>query len=142
MSRAESEIRALMDARSEAIHMKDIDRLMALYAPDVVYFDVVPPLRYAGADALHARFSHWFEGWEGPIRQQIHDLTVLSSGDVAAAHMLIQAGGTRKNGPEAGFWVRASNSCRRLGNRWLITHEHISLPVDLTTQRAATDLAP
>lgn len=142
MASAEFEIRALMESRSEAIRHKDIDGLMSLYALDVVYFDVVPPLQYAGDDSLRARFSHWFEGWESAIRQDIHDLKILVSGNLAAAHMLVHAGGTRKNGPEVGFWVRASSVCLRSDNRWLITHEHISLPVDLITGRAVTDLVP
>jgi ketosteroid isomerase-like protein len=39
----ESEIRTLIESRSEAIRMKDIDRLMSLYSPGIVYFDAVPP---------------------------------------------------------------------------------------------------
>jgi hypothetical protein len=42
MATTQSEVRALLDSWSEAIRTKDIDRLMALYAPDIVYFDVVP----------------------------------------------------------------------------------------------------
>ena len=142
MASAESMIRALMDSRSEAIRMKDIDRLLSLYAPDIVYFDVVPPLQYVGAATLRARFTHWFDGWESAIRQEIHDLSILASGDVAVAHMLVRAGGTRKDGPEVGYWVRASNACRRSDDRWLITHEHISLPVDFVSGRAVMDLTP
>jgi ketosteroid isomerase-like protein len=52
MTSTESEVRALVDRWSEAIRIKDIDRLMALYAPDLVYFDVVPPLHYSGSTAL------------------------------------------------------------------------------------------
>ncbi len=44
---SESEIRALVDSRSDAIGNRDLDRLMSLYAPDIVYFDLVPPLQYA-----------------------------------------------------------------------------------------------
>src|SRR5688572_28659385 len=85
MDSTQSEVSALFDRRSEAMRLKDIDRLMALYAPDIVYFDLVPPLRYAGAAALRDRFSNWFEGWEGPIGQEIGDLTISASGDVATA---------------------------------------------------------
>ena len=50
--------------RSEAIRAKDIDRLMSFYAADVVYFDIVPPLRYVGQAALRARFLDWFGRYE------------------------------------------------------------------------------
>lgn len=50
-------VRDLVEERSNAMAAKDIERLMALYSDDVVYFDLVPPLRYSGADALRARSS-------------------------------------------------------------------------------------
>lgn len=142
MASAESEIRALFDSRTEAMRAKDVDRLMALYAPDIVYFDVVPPLQYAGWAVLRDRFLHWFTGWTSAIGMEVRDLTIVAGGDVATAHMLIRASGTRANGREVGYWVRTSNGCRRSDNRWLITHEHVSLPVDFESGRVVTDLVP
>lgn len=142
MVSTESEVGALLDRRSEAMRMKDIDRLMSLYSPDIVYFDLVPPLRYAGTTALRGRFLDWFDRWKSAIGQEIRDLNVLGSGDVAAAHMLIWASGALKDGREVGYWVRTTNGCQRSNDRWLITHEHVSLPVDMTSGRAAMDLAP
>jgi ketosteroid isomerase-like protein len=140
MASTESEVRALLDSQSEAMRMKDIDRLMSLYSADIVYFDVVPPLRYAGAAALRGRFLQWFDGWKGSIGMEIRDLNNSASGDLAAAHMLIRASGTLKNGHEAGSWVRATSCCQRSNHRWLITHEHVSWPVDSKSGRAAMDL--
>jgi ketosteroid isomerase-like protein len=142
MVSTQSEVRALLDSRSEAIWIKDIDRLMSLYSPDIIYFDLVPPLQYVGAAALRGRFLHWFDGYKGSIGQEIRDLNVLAGGDVAIASMLIRASGTLKNGNEVGLWVRATSSCQRSNHRWLITHEHISLPVDLESGSAAMDFVP
>jgi ketosteroid isomerase-like protein len=142
MTSTQSEVRALFDSRSEAIGMKDIDRLMSLYSPDVVYFDLVPPLQYSGSAALRDRFLEWFDGFAGPIGQELRDVDVSASGDIAIAHMLIRATGTQKSGREVGFWVRATDACRRSHNGWLITHEHVSLPVDVRSGSAATDLVP
>ena len=136
------ELTALFANRSEAIRTKDLERLMALYAPDIVYFDLVPPLQYAGSATLRDRFAHWFDGWASAIRQEARDVTIVAGGDVAAAHMLIRAGGTLKTGREVGYWVRASNVCRRSGDVWLITHEHISLPVEFPSGTAAMELLP
>jgi ketosteroid isomerase-like protein len=142
MVSTESEVKALFDRRSEAMHMKDIDRLMSLYSPDIVYFDLVPPLRYAGTAALRGRFLDWFGRWKSGIGQEIRDLNVLVGGDVAVAHMLIWASGTLKDGREVGYWVRTTNSCQQSNEKWLITHEHVSLPVDMASGRAAMDLVP
>lgn len=142
MTSTQSEIKAQLDSRSEAIWTKDIDRLMSFYSPDIIYFDVVPPLQYTGSDALRDRFSHWFDGFEGPIGQEVSDLSISASGDTAVACMLIRATGTLKNGDEVGLWVRATSCYQRSNDSWLITHEHVSLPVDLQSRTAATDLVP
>jgi uncharacterized protein (TIGR02246 family) len=143
MATSEGEVRALIDARSEAMRAKDIERVMALYADDVVYFDLVPPLRYSGADALRARFLDWFARWQGPIGQQTEELSVAGDEHVAAAHMLIRAHGTLRDGREVDYFVRVSNTCARPpGGGWLFTHEHVSLPVDMATGTAVMDLTP
>jgi ketosteroid isomerase-like protein len=63
---------------------KDIDRLMSLFSPDIVYFDLVPPLQYAGSAALRGRFLQWFDGWKGLFRLEIRDVHVLASGDIGS----------------------------------------------------------
>jgi ketosteroid isomerase-like protein len=137
-----AEVIELFDRRSEAMRAKDIDRLMSLYAPDVVYFDLVPPLHYTGWDALRGRFANWFEGWTGPIGMETDALNVAMNGDLAAAHMLLRASGTRTSGGDVGYWVRTTNCCHRSDTGWLITHEHVSLPVDFGTGSAVMDLTP
>jgi len=142
MASTQSEVRALLESWSEAIRIKDIDRLMSLYSPDIVYFDLVPPLQYTGSAAVRGNFLRMFDGFKSSIGQEIRGLNILASGDIAAAYMLIRASGTLKNGREVGYWVRATVCCQRSDHRWLITHEHISLPVDFQSGSAAMDLVP
>ena len=142
MPETESEGRALLNIQSEAMRTKDIDRLMSLYSPDVIYFDVVPPLQYAGAAALRSRFLEWFDGWKGSFGMEVRDLNILASEDIAVAHWLSRASGTLTSGQKAGSWVRATSCCQWSNQRWLITHEHISWPVDLNSRSAVMDLVP
>ena len=69
-------------------------------------------------------------------------MKIAASGDVATAFMLIRSSGTLKSGQDVGYWVRVSNGFQRSRGAWLITHEHVSLPVDLKTRSAVMDLAP
>jgi uncharacterized protein (TIGR02246 family) len=142
MASTQSEVRTLFDRQSEAMRAKDLDRLMSVYSPDVVYFDVVPPLRYTGSAALRGRFSKWFDGWQGSFGMDIRDLTILASADIAVAYWHSRASGTLKSGREAGSWVRVTSCCQRSDHGWLITHEHVSLPVDFASGSAAMDLVP
>jgi ketosteroid isomerase-like protein len=136
MASMQSEVKALLDNQFEAIRTKNIDQLMSLYSADIVYFDLVPPLQYVGSAALRQRFLDWFDGWKSSIGMEIRDLTIVASGDIAAAHMLLRASGTLKDGYEVGYWVRASDCYRRSDDGWLITHEHVSVPVDMASRSA------
>jgi ketosteroid isomerase-like protein len=142
MASTQSEVRALLESWSEAARMKDIDRLMSLYSADIVYFDVVPPLEFTGSAAVRGNFLRWFDGWKSSIGVEVRDMNILASRDIAAAYMLIRASGTLKDGREVGYWVRATVCCQRPDHRWLITHEHISLPVDFRSGRAVLDAVP
>jgi ketosteroid isomerase-like protein len=137
-----SEVGALYDRQSEAMRAKDLDGLMSLYTSDVIYFDVVPPLQFAGSEALRARFTRWFDGFDGPITMDSRDLNISVNGDIAVAHWFSRASGTLTNGREVGSWVRVTSCCLRSDGGLLITHEHISVPVDLASGRPAADLQP
>jgi ketosteroid isomerase-like protein len=142
MAPIQSEIKAFLESWSSAIREKDIDALMPNYSPDIVYFDVVPPLQWKGAAAIRRNFVRWFDGWKSAIGVEIRDLTILVGGDVAAAFMLHRTSGTLKDGREVAYWVRATVTLQRSDKSWLITHEHVSLPVDFKSGTAAMDLAP
>jgi len=137
-----SEVKTLLESREEACRAKDLDRLMSLYSPDSTYFDVVPPLQFAGTAAIRRNFQRWFDEYEGPIGLATRDLDVSASGDVAFVHMLHRDSGTMKNGQARAIWVRSTVCCQRSNGKWLITHEHISVPVDFRSGRAMMNLEP
>ena len=142
MASIESELGALLDAQSDAIRMKDLDRLMALYSSDILYFDVVPPLQYAGSAALRRRFAEWFDGYQSTIDLDVRDLRISASGEIAVVTRLSRARGILKNGRAVGSWVRATSTCHKATGEWLVTHEHVSLPVDLESGTPAMGLTP
>ena len=47
----EAQIRQLVDNWAKALRAKDVDGLMANYSPDMLLFDLAPPLQYKGAEA-------------------------------------------------------------------------------------------
>ena len=124
-----ADVNALLDSRVEACRAKDIDRLMALYSAECLYFDVVPPLQFTGSAAIRRNFLRWFGEYDGPIGLETSNQHLVLSGDVAFAPMLHRDSGNR-NGEYAGVWLRSTVCCQRFDDAWLITHEHISLPID------------
>ena len=76
MAPTRAEIKTLLDAWVEAVRRKDLERLMSLYAPGIVYFDVVAPLQIKGIQAVRRNFMRWFNLWDGDIGAEIRDLHI------------------------------------------------------------------
>jgi ketosteroid isomerase-like protein len=115
---------------------------MSLYAPGVVAYDIVPPLQYVGADAYRKDYEEFFAQYEGPIDIELRDLHIIAGDGVAFATSLQRISGTLKNGQKSDVWVRVTNGFRKLNGRWLATHDHVSVPVDLASGKAVLDLKP
>jgi ketosteroid isomerase-like protein len=139
---ATDEIHTLVENRTAAIRDKDLDRLMSLYVPDVVSYDLVPPLVYDGSQALRAIFEQWLGGFDSTVGMELTGLAVMVDGGIGYAHWLNRTSGTLRTGANVGYWARATICCRHVDGQWLISHEHLSLPVDFTTATAAMDLTP
>jgi ketosteroid isomerase-like protein len=133
----EEHIRAVIADRAAAIRDRDAGRFVACYAPQIVKFDLPPPLAYTGAEARDAEaLQAWFATHPGgPIDYQIRDLMIAAGGDVAFCHSLNQLGGA--------LWFRSTLGLRKISGQWLVTHEHNSTPFYMDgSDKAALDLQP
>jgi uncharacterized protein (TIGR02246 family) len=138
----EEQIRSLMDDWVRAVRAKDADWLISHHAPDVMMFDVVNPLRYAGADATRTRVEKWFSSFQGPIGFELRDLTIAADDAVAFCHSLNQVKGTKTDGTALEMWWRATVCFRRSAGTWVVTHAHSSVPFDMVSGKASLDLQP
>ena len=141
-TRSERQIRALVDDLAIAIRIKDVDALMGHYAPDVLTFDLLPPLQYSGADAIRKRVSDWFSSFQGPIGFAMLNLSITAGDDVAFCHSLNGVRGSRKDGAVIDMWWRATLGFRKIDGRWRVTHGHSSEPFDMESGKALIDLKP
>ncbi len=138
----EAQIRMLIEARVEATRNKDINGALASITPDVVVFDVVNPLHFRGSDAERKRAQEWFSSFRGPIGYEIRDLVIVTGDDVAFSHCLNRYSGTTTSGGELGMWVRVTTCYRKIDGKWMITHEHQSVPFDVENGKASLNLEP
>ncbi|MBW8881096.1 MAG: nuclear transport factor 2 family protein [Asticcacaulis sp.] len=132
----EAAIRALVDAFVKAIRARDIDAVMSVFAPEIVSFDLGPPLSHGGGEDFRQRWQTLFAAHTGPVDYDIRDLSITVGGDVAFSHSLNRTGAA----PER--WVRWTACYRRIDGWWRIVHEHVSVPVDMRSGAALLDLAP
>lgn len=137
----EAQIRSLIDKWVEAFHIKSVDAVMALHAPGIVSFDIVPPLRYIGED-FREPWAAVFAMTDGPINVETRDLSVTTGTDIAFSHSLIRFRGAMKDGKKADYWFRWTACFRKMDGKWLIVHDHTSLPTDFVNGQARQDLEP
>jgi uncharacterized protein (TIGR02246 family) len=135
----EAQVRECLSKWTRALRAKDLGALTALYAPDTLAFDLMPPSQ---VDASHYRknFERWFSSMAGPIEYEIHDLRVTTSDDVAFTHNLGHVKGSRANGEKADYWVRVTVGFQKRNGQWLVIHDHVSMPFDMATGKAVREL--
>ena len=135
------EIQALAGRFAAAYKAKDINAIMAGYVPDesLLVFDVVPPRQYAGAKAYRKDWEDLFAAFPGAVDFEIRDLRIMTDGELAFSHSIQHAVLTGVDGMKVDITARVTDVYRKINGKWLIIHEHISIPVDLTTNKA--DLA-
>jgi ketosteroid isomerase-like protein len=138
----EAAIRQRIDAVIEGIEGKDLDTLRRSYAPDVVSFDVEPPLQHVGVDAKLKNWERAFAMLDD-LHYDTRELAVEAGDVVAFAHCFGRLRGTLADGTvTGGMWVRGTFCFRKVGDDWLIAHDQASVPLDFPTGRALTDLEP
>lgn len=136
------EIRALEDRFAAAVRAKDIDSVMKTYAPgaQLFVFDVTPPRQYVGFDAYRKDWQEFLAAFPGPVDKfEVQDLNIETDGTLAYSHSIQPLVATAKNGSKFSFTARVTDGYRKINGKWLITLEHVSVPVDLDTGKA--DLA-
>jgi uncharacterized protein (TIGR02246 family) len=140
----EVEIRALYDRWAKVFEAHDIEGIMSLYAPGdaVIAYDVGPPLQFKGKDAYRKDYAEFLAQYDGPIHVEFRDMRVLSSGDVGFVHALEWFTGKLKNGQQSDLWLRATSGVRKVNGKWLIVHDHVSVPIDFESGKAVLDLKP
>ena len=136
------QVRQLIENRAQAVRAKDLGGATVANAPDILTFDVLPPLRNAGADGIRERTEHWFGGYPDAPGYEIRDLEVVTGINVAFAYYLYHVSGTLANGSKVDMWVRATLGLQKLDGVWKIVHEHNSTPFDPESGRALIDLQP
>lgn len=142
-SQDETRIRQLTAQRQAAMIAGDAEAIVGQYAPEIVKYDLAPPLRnVAPLDA--GALKSWFATFDGPVDYEIRDLDVVAGADVAYTHSLHRLSAVPFGSTERfDLWFRVTVCLRRIDGDWRVTHEHSSTPFYMDgTFGAALDLKP
>lgn len=131
----EQTVRDLLAQHAAAFRAKDVPGLIAAYTPDLLVYDVVTPMSFRGQGRMGMLLLDWLSGFEGPVNYEMQDLSLHLSGDIGYGHCLNHLTGTETSGQAANVWWRSTFGFRKENSRWLICHEHSSMPFDPKTMR-------
>lgn len=138
----EEAVRRQIAAIAEAIATKDIEAFKQIYAADMVSYDIDPPLQHLGIEAKLKNCANVFTHFE-TVTYEIRDLTVVGGADLAFGYAFARLHGTLQNGTATpGMWVRVTYGLQKIDGAWLITHDHVSVPLDIRTGNGVVDLVP
>lgn len=138
----EIEIRQRVDGYVASIRAMDLEKVTAIFASDLVSFDLEAPLQHPGAEAKKRNWARAFAAYQSPLGYEIRDLEITVGDDVAFGRSLNRIHGRLKNGRRTDYWVRWTTCYRKIDGTWFITHDHVSVPLDLRTGQALRNLEP
>lgn len=138
----EAQIRALIYDRAKAVRDKNVNEAISSIAADIVSFDVVNPFQQTGSDSSRRRAEDWFSSFEGRIGYEIRDLNITAGHNVAFSHGLSHVSATRTDGAQLDMWWRTTVCFRKIDEKWMVTHEHNSVPFDVESGKASLDFKP
>src|SRR5215831_13237665 len=125
----EAQIRNAINDFAKAFRTQNINLMMSLYAPEFVAFDIVPPMQTTERGAYKKAWEQAFSLFKNPIDIEIRDLNITAGADVAFSHQLLRLHATMTIGQTVDYWERLTFCFGKMDNKWLILHEHVSVPV-------------
>jgi uncharacterized protein (TIGR02246 family) len=129
MSSDEAEIRTLIEHWAKAVHVGDMDGVLADHTEDIVMFDVPPPNEVRGKAAYRETWPPFFKWQLQGAAFEIVSLEVTAGNDVAFAHALLRCGTAKELEKDPDNRLRLTVGLRKTNGRWAVAHEHHSFPL-------------
>lgn len=124
----EQQVRDLIERWAKAVRDKDYDTILASHSADILMFDVPPPFESRGMKAYRETWDLFFSMQRDPIVFDIQRLDVVAGADVAFVIAVMNCEEKLENGKWAKFNFRLTVGLRKIEGKWMILHEHHSIP--------------
>jgi len=124
----EAAVRDVIEAWTAAVRRKDYDAILQNHTSDFVMFDVPPPFQSKGLEAYGKTWDMFFFCNSGPVKFDIHEMTVTAGEDVAFAVARMGCTTPGADGTLLDLDFRLTVGLRKIDGQWMILHEHHSVP--------------
>lgn len=128
MNDDEIAIRKLIDDWSAAARRKDYDGVLTRHSRDILMFDVPGPFQSEGIEAYRKTWDLFF-GWRSrPPKFDFSDIRVTAGADVAFVTAHGKCFDQDDSGQPVELDFRLTMGLRKIGDEWIVEHEHHSVP--------------
>jgi len=130
-----SDVGSLLEAYRDAVHAKDVDAFVAIFADDVRVFDMWGTWSHDCIDAWREMAEGWFGSLgDERVRVEFDDVQTTVGEDAAVLSAFMTFAGLSADGEE----LRSMNNrltwgLRKTDGNWKVVHEHTSAPVEMAT---------
>lgn len=128
---AETDVRAVIEDWAKATRQNRKDDVLKNHSPNLVIFDVLPPMKYESAESYRRSWDDWQPETQQEGQFDLENLSVTAGTDVAFAHCFIRCGGTTPDGRTFQDLVRATFCLQKTDGSWKVLHQHVSKPLQL-----------
>jgi len=127
-AKEEVAIRKQVESWAAAVRRKDLNAILANHSPNMLMFDVPPPLESKGLEAYKRTWDLFFSWAHDPVVFSIREMSVTAGDDVAFATALMRCAGTEVTGVDIELDFRLTICLRKINSQWIVLHEHHSIP--------------
>jgi uncharacterized protein (TIGR02246 family) len=124
----EVELQELIARWAKAVRDEDLAGIRADHDLKILMFDVPPPFLSRGITAYMATWQTFFASSAKPVSFDFEDVEITAGDNVAFATAIGHCINTERNGEKTNLKFRLTMGFRKHDGRWLIVHEHHSLP--------------
>ena len=124
----EAAVRTLVESWTAAVRNKDIAGILENHSPDIVMFDVPPPFQSRGIEAYKKTWDFFYSWTNDPIPFDIAEMSITAGRDVAFVVTVVHCAQPGRSGEQIPLDFRLTIGLRKIDGRWIITHEHHSVP--------------
>ena len=124
----EAVIRDLVENWARAVRIKNLDGILANHSPDMLMFDVPPPIQSKGIEAYRKTWDLFFSWSQNSGVFDISEMNITAGNDVAFVTALMRCAGTEPNGDKMELEFRLTIGLRKIDGQWIVMHEHHSIP--------------
>lgn len=138
MSEGGADAEALIAEYAAAVWAKDPARLAAIYAPDIRVFDTWGVWSHDGREAWRRSLEGWLGSLgEDSVKVQFDDVRLAHHGETGSVTAFV----TYSAVDAAGRVLRSMQNrlswfLIKAAARWVIAHEHTSVPISFENQKA------